>query len=39
LIQRPTTDFVETDNVAGTFTMTSAPKTTDNLECTMFTLA
>ena len=31
LLQRPGTDYDETDNVAGTFTMTSAPISTDNL--------
>jgi hypothetical protein len=39
LIQRPGTDFTETDPVAGTFTTTSTLVSSDNLECTMFTLA
>jgi hypothetical protein len=38
LIQRPTTDYVETDNIAGTFTMTSVPISTDNLLVTCLTL-
>jgi hypothetical protein len=38
LIQRPTTDFVETDYVAGTFTLTSAPISTDNIVVTCLTL-
>jgi hypothetical protein len=39
LIQRPGTDYTESDNVAGEFTMTSAPETTDNLIVTCLTLA
>lgn len=39
LIQRPGTDFTETDNVAGTFTTTSTLVATDTIVCAMFTLA
>jgi len=39
LLQRPTTDYTETSNTAGTFTMTSAPLATDNLTVAAFTLA
>jgi hypothetical protein len=39
LLQRPGTDFNETDNAAGTFTMTSAPVTTDTLVATALTLS
>ena len=38
LAERPGIDFTETDNVAGTFTMTSVLVSTDTLECTMTTL-
>lgn len=31
LLQRPTTDYTESDPVAGEITMTTAPETTDNL--------
>jgi hypothetical protein len=39
LIQRPGTDFTETDPAAGTFTTTSTLVSTDTVEATMFTLA
>lgn len=39
LIQRPGTDYAETSPTSGTFTMTSAPVSTDVLLCTMTTLA
>lgn len=39
LVQRPGTDFTETDNVAGTFTTTSTLVSTDTLVCAMLTLA
>jgi hypothetical protein len=38
LVQRPGTDFTESDNVAGEFTMTSAPISTDNLVVVVTTL-
>jgi len=38
LAQRPTTDFTESDNVAGEFTLTSAPLSADNLYVVCFTL-
>lgn len=38
LIQRAGTDFTESDNSAGEFTMTSAPLATDNLIATCLTL-
>lgn len=38
LVQRPGVDFTETDNVAGEFTMTSAPIAADNLIATCVTL-
>jgi len=38
LLQRLTTDYAETDNVAGTFTMTTAPATTDSLIVLCLTL-
>lgn len=38
LLQRSGVDYTETDNVAGTFTMSSAPLSTDNLYAQMLTL-
>ena len=38
LIQRPGTDYTESDNVAGEFTMTTAPIAADNLIATCLTL-
>lgn len=39
LVQRPGTDFTESDNEAGEFTMTSAPLSTDNLYVEAYTLS
>lgn len=39
LVQRPGTDFTETDPAAGTFTTTSTLVSTDTITCTCFTLA
>lgn len=39
LLQRPGTDYTETSNTAGTFTMTTAPDAADNLYVICLTLA